>query len=487
MEQAWLEDPADLEQWRQHARRLLAAGCAPSQVLWQGQGATQGAAMDLFASSPASPTQDPEPVRPMPRVPARFLELAGLVIAHADPQRHARLYRILWRLIHGERHLLVLATDEDVAWALDAAKAVRREKHKMKAFVRFREVADPQGSVYVAWFEPEHDVLGQVAPFFVRRFAGMRWSILTPQRSAHWDGERLSMQAGARRSEAPDGDELESLWRVYYANIFNPARLKVDAMVKEMPVRYWKNLPEATLIPGLVREASARLQSMVAAAPTQPRKHIRPPALGWQQAPETGNALDALRDGVRACRSCPLWAPATQAVAGEGPVNARAVLVGEQPGDQEDLVGRPFVGPAGQLLDRALAEAGLDRGQLYLTNAVKHFKYQPRGKRRLHARASAQEQAACLPWLHAELDQISPRWVVCLGSVAAQALLGPGFELLDGRGRWYGPDAGPQILPTVHPAWLLRLPAAERAQAWPAFVADLQQLVRRLAGSQYAD
>ena len=125
------------------------------------------------------------------------------MLAHCDPRRHALLYRLLWRLVHGEPHLLAMVTDPEVAWALQAAKAVRRDLHKMKAFVRFREAATPDGPVYVAWFEPGHDILARVAPFFVRRFAGMRWSILTPSRSAHWDGHTLAFGAGATLTAIP--------------------------------------------------------------------------------------------------------------------------------------------------------------------------------------------------------------------------------------------------------------------------------------------
>jgi DNA polymerase len=169
-------------------------------------------------------------------------------------------------------------------------------------------------------------------------------------------------------------------------------------------------------------------------------------------------------------------------VFGEGPADARAMLIGEQPGDQEDLAGRPFVGPAGQLLDRALQAVGIDRGALYVTNTVKHFKFEPRGKRRLHARANAAEQTACRIWLEAELVHIKPRLIVCLGAMAAQAILGPDFRLLDQRGRWHALDDGTRALATVHPSYLLRLPTAERAVAWDAFVRDLDLLRAELAG-----
>ncbi|MBP1474517.1 UdgX family uracil-DNA binding protein [Frateuria sp. MAH-13] len=468
-----LADGADLAEWRGHARALLAEGVAPEQVQWQ-----VGEQAGLLPANADGPMPSMA-AGVAGSVPREFLVLATRVLAHADARRHAVLYRLLWRLAHGERALLRIVTDDDVAWALRAAKAVSREKHKMKAFVRFREVQGAQGNVFVAWFEPEHDVLPQVAPFFVRRFAGMRWSILTPTRSAHWDGQALTLGAGARRTDAPGADALEDLWRTYFANIFNPARLKVDAMVKEMPVRYWKNLPEATLIPGLIRDASARMESMVQAPPTVPRKAFPAPAA--RAVPAATGGLDVLRVEAAACRACPLWQPATQTVFGEGPADARVVLLGEQPGDQEDLAGRPFVGPSGQLLDRALKELGLDRRAMYVTNTVKHFKFEPRGKRRLHARANATEQAACRRWLEAELIRLRPRWIVCLGAMAAQAILGKDVRLLEERGRWHALGDGTQALATVHPSYLLRLTAGEREVAWPAFVRDLALLQRALA------
>ncbi|SKA26585.1 UdgX family uracil-DNA binding protein [Novilysobacter spongiicola] len=470
MHAVFLADGADLAEWRAQARALLAAAVPPDAVQWQA-----GAQGDLLGAGAGEGAPSPSSTGAVARVPRDFVALATLVLAHSDPRRHAVLYRLLWRITHGERALLRIATDDDVAWAERAARAVRREKHKMKAFVRFREVAGAHGPVFIAWFEPEHDVLPQVAPFFSRRFAGMRWSILTPLRSVHWDGSVLVNGPGAQRSDAPGADELENLWRTYYANIFNPARLKVGAMVREMPVRYWKNLPEAELIPGLIRRAGARMYAMVGAAPTRPRKMFPAPSVE-AAAPASVGTLEALRDEVLGCRACPLWEPATQAVFGEGPADARAMVVGEQPGDQEDLHGRPFVGPAGQLFNRALAEVGIDRGTLYITNAVKHFKFTPRGKRRLHERPSAQEQAACRPWLEAELARVRPRFVLCLGATAARAVLGPGFRLMEHRGRWQPMGEGVQALATVHPSWLLRLPAGEREAAWPAFVADLAHL-----------
>ncbi|HEY4293514.1 UdgX family uracil-DNA binding protein [Luteibacter sp.] len=462
-----LDDPSDFEAWRAKARALLLAGIDPSDVQWQ-TGGTDG----LFGGAAAIP---PPRRLDLPAVPRIFLTLANTVLAHSDPRRHATLYRMLWRIAHDEKELLQIATDEDVAWAHACARQVSRDMHKMKAFVRFREVHHGEDTVYVAWFEPEHDIVARVAPFFVRRFTGMRWSLLTPSRSAHWDGATLVVGPGANRADAPSEDALEDLWRTYYASIFNPARLKVDAMRREMPVKYWKNLPEARLIPELVRDALPRMQAMVEKQPTLPRKKITPLQKAAVDAPE--GSIAALRRQARDCRACDLWKPATQTVFGTGPSDARIVVIGEQPGDQEDLSGKPFVGPAGKLFDRALEQAGVDRSALYVTNAVKHFKFEPRGKVRLHKRANAEEQAACRPWLAAEIDRIGPGGIVCMGAMAAQAVFGSSFRLMAQRGKWLDLPDGRKALATVHPSYLLRLPDHDAREAGFAdFVRDLKMM-----------
>ena len=176
------------------------------------------------------------------------------------------------------------------------------------------------------------------------------------------------------------------------------------------------------------------------------------------------------------CRACPLWAPATQTVFGEGPSNARVVIVGEQPGDQEDLVGHPFVGPAGKMLDKAMAEAGVDRTKAYVTNAVKHFKFVPRGKRRIHSKPDGGEIRACRPWVERELDLIKPDLVIAMGATAAQSLFGRAMPIGKNRGRVLGfQEGGAQALITVHPSYLLRLPDEDaKAEAYAQFVRDLK-------------
>lgn len=247
------------ESWRDAARSLLVSRVPPAEVLW---------CDDPQEGSLFSQDETPAAVQgSMPRVPAAFPDMARNASAHTDPRRWAVLYQILWRLTHGgERHLLVLATDPDVRQVQNWCKAVGRDVHKMHAFVRFRLVGHDEATgreQFVAWFEPEHRIVRLASGFFRKRFAGMDWSILTPHECAHWDGEILHFTPGVPRDAAPDEDALDDLWRTYYRSIFNPARLKVKAMQSEMPKKYWKNLPEAPLIEGLVAGSRSRMRHMI--------------------------------------------------------------------------------------------------------------------------------------------------------------------------------------------------------------------------------
>jgi DNA polymerase len=196
--------------------------------------------------------------------------------------------------------------------------------------------------------------------------------------------------------------------------------------------------------------------------------------------PHTADALDALRAQAAGCQACPLWEHATQTVFGEGADHALVMLVGEQPGDEEDKAGRPFVGPAGRVLDQALEQSGIDRRAVYVTNAVKHFKWEPRGKRRMHKTPAQQEIAACHQWLEREIAAVRPQLIVCLGATAARALLGPKFKITEGRGRFYSVSALPEIFVTWHPSYLLRLRDEARALAQQQFIDDLHQVSQRL-------
>jgi probable DNA metabolism protein len=470
MHSVTLTGPADFSGWRTAARELICANVRPDQVEWLEDGANGSLFEEALATDEVSDAKSSF------SVPRSFVELAEVVALHEAHDKFPLLYRLLWRL-RREPYLLRDPLDADVARAAEMRKSVERDIHKMHAFVRFREVVGAPAGLRVAWFEPQHHILEAAAPFFVRRFANFRWSILTPEQSAHWDTHALSFGPGARRSDAPAVDAHEDLWRTYYASIFNPARLKPAAMRQHMPKKYWRNLPESSLIPQLIADAGSRTAAMLDNPPTPARS--RGPATEIELlAPPPHASLESIRLRARHCKDCPLWQNATQTVFGEGPQSARIVFVGEQPGDQEDIAGRPFVGPAGKLFDQALTEAGIDRQLTYVTNAVKHFKFEPRGKRRIHKKPSELEVSACSQWLRQELQMIEPKIVVALGATAARALFGRAIAIGENRGTVLSARAAgaPDILITVHPSYLLRVPPEQRDAEYSRFVADLRLL-----------
>ncbi len=465
-----LDSATDLDGWRVAARRLRLARVPPADVNWR----VGEAGPSLFGQ----PLPEVAPAAPFTASRA-FLKLAGDVILHRSDQRLNLLYRLLWRM-RDEPRLIEIASDPDVRAAELMRKSVREAIHKMHAFVRFRRVEGEAKETYVAWFEPAHRVALAASDWFVRRMANLRFSILTPEVGVHWDGMALTTSTGLERRHAPSEDALEDFWRTYYASIFNPARLNARVMTQHMARKYWRNLPEAQLIPQLISQAQGRTEAMVQADPTPlsvratriAARRVRPaepdPAVMAQTVGDV--TADLLQ-----CRRCPLWRDATQAVPGEGPMSARLMLVGEQPGDQEDLAGRPFVGPAGAIMNRALADAGAPREDFYVTNAVKHFKFEMRGKRRLHKSPSAGEVQACRWWLESERRLIQPKVIVALGATAARAVLGRAVSVLEARGRAETLADGSIGFVTVHPSYLLRIPEAKaKAAAYEDFVRDLR-------------
>jgi uracil-DNA glycosylase len=455
-----LDQPDDFDGWRDAARSCVLAAIPPDQIFW-----TMGAG-DLFATTSQSLSL-PAATATF-SVPRGFIDLARNAICHSDPERFALLYTLLWRM-QAQRGVLGDAADPLIRRIEDLAKAVRRDVHKMRAFVRFREIEADGSDIgrYVAWFEPDHHIVRRNADFFVRRFASMRWSILTPQLSIHWDGKVLSESPGATKGDAPTGDPVEEVWKSYYASIFNPARVKIGAMLKEMPKKYWKNMPETDLVPRLLAQAQAREAGMIARAAELGGNSI----IAW----------DALREEAMSCTRCPLHRPATQTVFGQGPVDAALMFVGEQPGDQEDLAGHPFVGPAGQKFNEALAEAGIDRARTYVTNAVKHFKFEQRGKRRIHAKPGAGEIDACRWWIEQERDIIQPRLIVALGATAARSVFGRAMTIGRERGRAHPLPGGGEAWITIHPSFLLRIDDHDAArEEYSRFVADLRTVWARI-------
>lgn len=439
------------------------AGISPERIVWNVPGGYDG---DLFANGSGTLPRPPSEA-PRPHVSRPFIELARKAVLHSDPQRFALLYRLLWRLQTAPR-LMEDAADTEVRKLHDFARAVRRDIHKMRAFVRFREVTDEQGERFVAWFEPEHHILRANAAFFVNRFTTMRWSILAPEGALHWDGESLTEGPPANRADAPSGDDMEALWRKYYASIFNPARLKVGAMLKEMPRKYWKNMPEAALIPELVAGAQAREAAMVDQGKTL-----------FEEAPPT--SLEEIVVQIQACRRCPIGCNGTRAVMGEGPQRASLMIVGEQPGDVEEQMGRPFVGPAGRLLRSHLEHAEIDQARAYVTNAVKHFKFVPRGKRRLHQSPTAGEIDTCRWWVDGERRLVRPKLVLALGASAVRGMLGKTVSVQKARGQPLPLDDGSELWITTHPSYLLRLQDEGKAAEEKKFAADLRRVGGRLA------
>lgn len=459
-----LSSEDDFEGWRDIARALTAERIPPSQIIWQ----VGDVATDLFAASPQPEEQSAQAASEV-RVPRAFVDLARTVILHRDAERFALLYGLLIRVVSQPR-LISDHADPLVRRLEEMAKAVRREIHKMRAFLRFREVEEQEGpGRFVAWFEPEHHIVRRNARFFVDRFANMHWSILTPEISMHWDGETLREGPGAVRSDAPDGDRVEEAWKSYYAAIFNPARLKTKAMLKEMPRKYWKNMPETALIGSLIAGARERELAMVEKARAV-QGEVTP--LAWER----------LREEAMGCTRCPLHRPATQTVFGEGPVDASMMFLGEQPGDQEDLAGRAFVGPAGAIFNKALAEARIARDKVYVTNAVKHLKFEQRGKQRIHVRPAAGEISACRWWYSQERLLVRPAVTVALGATAARQMLGRAASVGEVRGQAIPLEDGSVGWVTIHPSYLLRLPDAMQAEAeYRRFVDELSGAARLLS------
>ncbi len=483
----------DFEAWRAAARDALHAGFRPEELDLQDSTVPQTLALSLDADD--TPTGTPHP---KPATSKDFLEAAKLAAVHRDPERWNLLYRVLYRL-QTDRNLLKLETDDDVAELVRLEAQVRRDLHKMHAFVRFRKVLEPSdpserplvvdeplpadpdphahhlvletptpfGPVaseieacaptrpdedcehFIAWYQPDHRILPLAAPFFAERFSIMRWTILTPDASVSWDPvvKQLNFAPGVPRERAPAEDELETLWRAYYSSIYNPARLNPQAMKSEMPVRYWKNLPEINVLPTLITQSKTRVASMVTRQQSQPTAQ--------PYVPED-HSLPSLLAALPACKGCELYCHATQVVPGRGPATATLMLVGEQPGDKEDLAGEPFIGPAGAVLDSILAELRIPRPEVYVTNAVKHFKFVQRGKLRLHQNPRMSEISACRPWLLAEIEAIKPKVILCLGASASKSLLGGTFALMKDHGKLIHSPYAEKVLATIHPSAVLR-------------------------------
>lgn len=458
-----LSRPDDFASWRDRASALLQDAVPPDRIDWDTQQARQ---QTLDWGLPSAADLPARATMPLSQPLAKLL---GTALLHSDPQRFAIAYRLLWRM-RTQPLLYENPADPDSRALASMAQQVRRDIHKMHAFVRFRQISLPgERDRFVAWFEPDHAIERAAAPFFRNRFTGMDWTIVTPRCTLSWDRSGLAFGPGGSRCDVPDADAIEAEWRAYYASIFNPARLKVQAMKSEMPVKYWRNLPEASLISPLIDGAAARTRTMIKEAAMQDDLF----ANGSDEAEAKFADLAELYESMAGDASLPRVGFSDRLIAGEGPPDARIMLVGEQPGDMEDRAGRPFVGPAGEVLDHALGKSGLDRAGLFITNAVKRFKFEQRGKRRLHQSPSAEEIAHYRWWLQQEIGLVSPEIVVALGKTAAEALTGKKVTITRERGA-LRPWGSRQLLVTVHPSFILRLPDREaKIIEYKKFVRDL--------------
>ncbi len=420
MPEVVLTSETDWTGWRTATRSLVLAGVEPAAVVWTVGGSPSG-----FPRSSGSFA-----------VSRSLVTLAEQAIQAREPERFGVLYSLVWRAHAGEP-VLDHPDDPDMRLARRLALAVRADAHRMRTHLRFL----PMGDRLLGWYAPTHYVLEANAQCIARRFPAEPFSVITPDASAHWDGSTLRFGAGLAR--AVDDDTLRAWWEAHEAAILADSRAGTS-------------VPEAEVLD----EAPRPLDEPA----------IDPVVFPIAVAP----ALTAARREAERCERCSLCGPATQTVFGEGPANAAILFVGEQPGDQEDIIGRPFVGPAGQLLDQALEAAGIDRRGIYITNAVKHFKYEPRGKRRIHVSPSPEEIAACGVWLDAERACLRPKLLVLMGASAARAVLGRPVAVMRERGQAMRLGDGQMAFVTVHPSYLLRVPDGEaRERDYRAFVRDL--------------
>lgn len=414
----------DWDGWRRATRALVLSGVEPDQVRWQ----VGGHADELPDASGSF------------NVPRRLVSIASLAIQSRAPDRFDLLYRVVWRAHRGD----LPEDDPELLQAQALGFEVRAETHRMRTHLRFMNTEAGQAPWLVGWYEPAHRVLEANAQLIARRFPDRPFSIITPDGSAHWTGADLSFGAGLQQVE--DDAALAAWWDGHHAAIMEQARPGTSVPEAE-------DLPEA------------------------PRPPDRP-ALGpvvMKLALDPG-VTEASREAEH-CRRCDLYKLGTQTVFGEGPAGAGAMFVGEQPGDQEDTIGRPFVGPAGQMLDRALEEAGIDRRGVFITNAVKHFKFTPRGKRRIHQSPDAGEIQVCRFWLDVERVQVAPRLMVLMGASGARAVLGRAVTVTRERGRPIKLEDGQTVFITVHPSYLLRIPdEAGKEREYRAFVNDMRAI-----------
>ncbi|WP_345815041.1 DUF4130 domain-containing protein [Paraburkholderia sp. PREW-6R] len=427
-------------------------------------------------------------------IPRELLARLQTAACYRAPDRWALLYRILWRWTHGERRVLDPG-DEDGALLATRIAAVERETDDLLLLTLFRR-RDPTMGLpeFVGWYEPRHDLLERAAERFAEKMGDSTWMLATPHGAAFWNGMLLfigrtaseeqdeathALPPGAMAGEAISSESAEALWLMYYANAFNGERTP-------MPLRYWRTPPAGPPLPASIARARSRLGAQAAPVSVPPAPPVEYSAM-TPPFREPSGPPDA-------CRRCALWRNARQAVAGVGPRRAPIMVVGEQPGEDENQRGESFIGPAGQLLDAVLARAGLERASLYLTYAVKHYKWetldhqhehasgQQPNRQRMHRMPARREVEACRYWLDKELAQVGPRVVVTLGPTALKAMSGAHVSLSEYLGQTIV-HGDLMIVPTWHPAYALRTAHRGLRDDIVATIADAFRRAARSAGA----
>jgi DNA polymerase len=442
--------------WRHAARELLHQGVEPASVEWVERAEESAVSID---GHPVASVPNP------PAIPRDLLNWLKAAACFRAADRWALLYRVLWRWAHGERHV-VSPEDPDGALLAQRVQAVEQETEKLRTLTRFRR-RDPSMGLpeFVGWQEPQHDLLERAAEIFAEPMGESTWMLATPHGAAFWNGMLLrvgppaieandaaarALSAGAMTGEAITSEPTEALWLAYYAS----ASVCGNAPAT-VSMRYWRMPPAGPPLPERLARERSRLGAQSAVVTVPPRPPVEYSAITPPFRDPPGP--------LATCRRCALWRNAHQAVAGVGPAHATIMAIGEQPGEHENQRGRPFTGAAGQLLDLVLERAGLHRDRLYLTYAVKHYKWEApeqqlrrqAGQQRVHRAPEPREVEACQFWLEQELLLVAPRVVVALGATALKALAGPHVNLSEYVGQTIAHD-GRLIVPTWHPSYALR-------------------------------
>ena len=471
--------------WRLAARELLRQRIEPGSVEWVEGGENAAESFTRQAASPVLVT---------PAIPRELLKWLKAAACFRAPDRWALLYRVLWRWTQGER-AVVNPEDPDGALLAPRVQAVEQETGKLLGLTLFRR-RDPAMGLpeFVGWSEPQHDVLAHVAELFVERMGESTWMLATPQGAVFWNGMLLRIRqpaveengptahvlsANALTGEAITSESTEALWLACYASACVSGTVPAT-----ISLRYWRMPPAGPPLPARVARERSRLGAQSAAVAVAQPPPVEYSAITPPLREPTGP--------LATCRRCALWRNAKQAVAGVGPAHATIMAIGEQPGEHENQHGKPFTGAAGQLLDIVLARAGFARDKLYLTYAVKHYKWETpnqqlqrqSGQRRVHRTPEPREVEACQFWLEQELSRVAPRVVVTLGATALKALTGAHVNLSEYLGQTIT-HGGHLIVPTWHPSYALRTVEAElREEVIATIVTAFRRAALLAAGAE---